>query len=125
MPGRIFALSLMAAFLVNTATAQQAQKPPLPPSSLEQRLQEYQAQREAARALREQQAKSRLRRLTGAGQAAGARAVEGGAGGIISSSTAVHLAIAAALAYTALKAYTDTEEFRSSGGGGGGATSSN
>ena len=116
---------MLLSAVATPAAAQQAKKPAPPPGALEERLLDYKAQQKASKALAKEREKSRLRRLTGAGQPAGARAVENTDSGIISSGTAVRLSIAAGLALIAIQAYTDKEDFRASGGGGGVATSSN
>jgi hypothetical protein len=117
----VLAVSVLTA---SPARAQQARKaPPLPPSSIAQRLQEYQAQRKISRELRKKHRQSRMRRLTGAGQPAGARAVKNDDGGIVSTGTVVQTAIAAGLVITAISAFTNDElQGDGAGGSGGGAS---
>jgi len=81
-----------------------AQPAPTPPSSLELRLREHAARQQRYEAGREAREESRLRRLTGSGEPAGAREVEVTAVGAVTAGTAVRIAVGGILVLAAMAA---------------------
>ena len=88
--------------------AQSAAAPAYPPSNMELRLQEFAAEQRRQSEVRRQTAESRLRRLTGSGQAAGTeQATASSLGSIQAARIAIQAAVAATRGMFAISAAAD------------------